>query len=479
MKKQKIINHFNIVFFILAALLIITRFYKIPNFFYFGVDEEYQALLSWSIVKDFHILWIGVSASDIGYYLGPGLTYLGALLLWLTKGNPISYAYFASSIGVLTGLSLYYIAKQIYDQKIALISLFLYIFSPFAFYYDRRYWPIAVPLIALWLFYSLAKAFKNPRWLFLTAFLIGLSYHIHITLWLFWPFIIYTFFISFIKKKINIFYILYSIFIFIVATLPLLVFDLVHNFDNLRLPLKLLAKLQDVGTSKNSINRLIEFVTHLKNIFIPSAFSNPVINCIFFGLLIICFIFFIKQGKKLLITNYCLLFTCSLIILFFFSFIFFPSPMQEYYFVLPLPFVILITANILNRAKFLTYFILSLFLIVNLYSFLKQPIYSDYLSKLKIIKQSTAYMKKDQFFLEVEEPYLFNGGWRYLFQVNNLIPSQSNADNVFGWVYPDEISSQKAKYKIVISKNKNLKLKTSLLKKFAYGLYSTYILRND
>jgi len=222
MKFKKYINFSNFLLFLLVGILIFSRFYQIEKFFYFGVDEEYQALLAWSQIKNFHITWIGVSASNIGYYLGPGLTYLGAILLWLSRGNPIiSFAYFASFIGIATALSLYFITLKLYNFKTALISLFLYTFSPFAFYYDRRYWPIAIPLIALWLFYSLIQSFKNSRWLFLTAFLIGISYHIHITLWLFWPLIFFTFGVLYFNKKINISFIIYSIFIFIFTTLPL------------------------------------------------------------------------------------------------------------------------------------------------------------------------------------------------------------------------------------------------------------------
>jgi len=471
------INQFikkNFIFILLFLILILSRLYKINNFFYFGIDEEYQALLAWSQIKNFHITWIGVSASNIGYYLGPGLTYLSAILLWLSHGNPISLAYFASFIGILTALSLYFITLKLYNFKTALISLFLYIFSPFAFYYDHRYWPIAIPLIALWLFYSLIQSFKNSRWLFLTAFLIGISYHIHITLWLFWPFIIFTFIYLFIKKKILLLTILISISIFMLITLPLLVFDFVHNFDNLKLPLRLITTIGQ-GSGVNVISRFNDFVLIFSKIFFSKYSSLSAVASI---LLFISFIFFCihltinnkKNYQQLLITSYPLLIT----LLFFFGFIFFPSPMQEYYFVLPLPFVILITSIILSKIRHFSYLILFTFFCLNVYNFIKRPIYSDYQNKLIIIKESAKLVKSNAFILEIDGEYLYNGGWRYLFQTNNLTPTQSTADNIFSWIYPDEISNEKPKYKLIISKNKNLQYE----KITTLDIYTVYIFPN-
>src|SRR3989344_6365810 len=86
----------NRVFYFLFFLIAILRLYKVAEFFTFNFDEEYQASLAWEQVKNFHPIWIGVSASNVGYYLGPGFTYLNAFLFKISNGDPISLAWFSA-----------------------------------------------------------------------------------------------------------------------------------------------------------------------------------------------------------------------------------------------------------------------------------------------------------------------------------------------------------------------------------------------
>ena len=429
---------------------IFTRFYKIADFFNFGVDEEYQALLSWSIVKNFHVLLIGVSASNVGYYLGPGLVYLGAFLLWLSRGNPLSFAYFASFIGVLTIISLYYITKFIFNKKTAIISIILYTFSPLAFYYDRRYWPLAVPLVALWIFFSLIKAFNNSKWLLLTAFLMGISYHLHISLWIFWPIFLFTFFFLLYKKRASLLLIFKSILIFFITTLPLFVFDLVHNYDNLLMPIRLFM-FKQTRTPFNLLDRLPYLIQSFTKIWFitNSRFLQNLFFYFFF--IFLALIIFKKKSFSINIIGF-------LVVSFSLAFIFFPSPMQEYYLVLILPFVIIISTLIIQLIPLITYPLLFIFFIYNSLLFLGKPQYGDYKTKMNIIRGIKNKINNDRFILETEGEYITNGGWRYLFQSAGLIPSRSTADSVFGWIYPDEISQIKPKYKVIILKNNAFKI---------------------
>jgi len=442
-KNKKIL--FILILFITFAF---TRFLKVPDFFNFGIDEEYQALLSWSIVKDFHIILIGVSASNIGYYLGPGLTYLGALLLWLTKGNPLIFAYFASFVGVLTAISLYFVVRSLFNQRTAVISFILYGFSPFAFYYDRRYWPIGVPLIALWLFFSLVKAFKNPRWLLFTALLMGVSYHLHISLWLFWPIILFIFVFLISKRKISFVIIFQSALIFFISTLPLFVFDLVHNFDNLTMPLRLVTRDKSTTYVLSPISRILSFVQSITKIWVVN--SNSLISYFLFSLFLIFCLYLLFKQKTVRIRILLLV-----IFLFIVGFIFFPSPMQEYYFVLVLPFIVITSALFLELLPKFKYLLLIIFVLINSWSIFKNPVYGNYKPKMEVIKKTSMIIKKAPFALEIKNAYISNGGWRYLFQSFGLTPVQSNADSMFGWIYPDEISNTKPKYRVIILKDNN------------------------
>jgi len=444
-------NKKTIFILVLFIAFVFIRFFKVPDFFNFGIDEEYQALLSWSIVKDFHIILIGVSASNIGYYLGPGLTYLGALLLWLSKGNPLIFAYFASFVGVSTAISLYFVVKSIFNQRTAIVSFIFYCFSPFAFYYDRRYWPIGVPLIALWLFFSLVKAFKNPRWLLFTTLLMGVSYHLHISLWLFWPIILFVFVFLISKRKISLAIIFQSVLIFFISTLPLFVFDLVHNFDNLLMPLKLITRDKSATYVSSPISRIPQFVQNITKIWLMN--SNLLTNYLLFSLFSIFCLYLLFKQKTVRIRI-----LLSVIFLFFIGFIFFPSPMQEYYFVLVLPFVVIISSLFLESLANFKYLLLIIFVLINSWSIFKNPTFGSYKLKIEVIKKASLIVKKSPFSLETKGAYISNGGWRYLFQSSGLTPVQSSADSMFGWIYPDEISQTKPKYKVVILNNQTYKI---------------------
>ena len=176
----------NIAILIIFLAILFVRIYKIPQLFYFGIDEEYQSLLGWSIVKDFHLIWIGLSAGSTGFYVGPGLVYLHSLLLFISRGDPVVLAYSASFIGLLTTVTLYLCVNNLFNNKIAIIATTLYGFSAFMNYYDRRFWnPTLVPLISLLMYYSFVKVQKNPWWWVIIAFLLGTSFHIHASLLIF------------------------------------------------------------------------------------------------------------------------------------------------------------------------------------------------------------------------------------------------------------------------------------------------------
>ncbi|KKQ38833.1 MAG: hypothetical protein US54_C0002G0021 [Candidatus Roizmanbacteria bacterium GW2011_GWA2_37_7] len=70
----------NFVLCVIFFLILFVRLWKVPELFNFTFSEEMQAFLAWEQVKNFHPIWIGVSAANINYYLGPGFTYLNAML---------------------------------------------------------------------------------------------------------------------------------------------------------------------------------------------------------------------------------------------------------------------------------------------------------------------------------------------------------------------------------------------------------------
>lgn len=404
----KFLNFLIIILFFIFAISFFLRFYQIPLRFIFDIDTEYQVLLATTIIKDFHIIWIGVSASNIGYYLGPGLVYLTAFLLWITK-DPVILGYFASFVGSITLVSIWFVSKKFFGEKISLIATTLYGFTPFIINYDRKFWPIFIPLVGIWMLYGLVKSQNNKWWLLLCIFLISISFHIHLSLMVFWPFIIY----GFIQAKIltlkssNILFILLNFILYFLITLPLLVFDFVHNFDNLLTPIRF---IQHLGTEKISVHREFPWI---------------------YVLYLLCSIY-LWVGTK----SFTKKMIYGILIFISFAFIMYPGPMQEYYTVIIFPFITIALALFLYKLpRSLLIGGLFIFSGINIYNFITQPYPTGLNQKKIMIQHICPTIQNKPYYLEVGSKGRDYNGWYYLFTVYCKQPTKSDVDSMFGWIY--------------------------------------------
>lgn len=409
--------------------------------FTFDIDTQYQALLAKTIIEDFHVIWIGVSASNIGYYLGPGLVYITAFLLWISHGDPISLAFFSSFIGVFTALSIYIIGNDLFGKRVALTAMILYGFSLFIINYDHHYWPIFIPLTALWMYYSLVKAQKNSRWLILSAILISLSYHIHLSLLVFWPFVIW----SFIKlfRKIDLITWIVSIGSYFVITFPLLVFDFVHNFDNMLFPIKF---VRNMDHSPVGLTTHFSYLLILINKIFFSDYQKIQIASLFLAVFFILILIHILRLKKTFSHNLLIAIT----VLFSLLFGFYPGLLQEYYIVFLFPFIAFTAAFLLGKARLsISVVFIILFIGVNLYGFFTYKNSRGLTAKKNLITKTMKEVKGD-YYLSYDTALDYEG-WRYLFEAYGKKPSQSKTDSMFGWIYPKDISKDRPPLTVNIS----------------------------
>lgn len=214
-----------VVFISILLVSVFLRFYKTQEFFVFSLDEEHQMSLAYSIVKNFHIEWIGTSMADTGFYLGPLWIYFEALWLYLSSGDPAIGAYIASSIGVLTTIVLYFITEKLFGVVPAQITSLLYSVLPLFVYYDKRFWnPSFIPLVSILLLYwfYLSKASKY-YWILIFA-LYGLVFHLHLSLAPLGLLILFLFIKDFRKTNLKIK--ILSLISFILMISPILIFDI-------------------------------------------------------------------------------------------------------------------------------------------------------------------------------------------------------------------------------------------------------------
>ncbi len=468
---------------LIFLLIFFLRFWQVPQHFFFGIDEEYQSLLALSIIKDFHVIWIGLSAANTGFYIAPGFVYLHSLLLWISKLDPLILGYAASVISFTTMVIFYFVVRHLFDKRIAIITTLMYSFSSFVMSYDRRFWnSTLVPLAVILFFLSLIKSKKNPRWYLLTAILLGLSFHIHASLFIFIPIVFVTLLIRIFRKPIStdlnrfqlILTALSSIILFLILYAPLIVYDFVHNFDNLKTPLRMIQQFGKQGGGYSFLQHLQTMQSTLQQFWSSESFL-PLVNYSLLALISIIFLwFFIKKknaSEKILF---------FIVIFYAFMFLFYPGMLLDYYFIGFFPFFSIIIALFLVQFYQISLIALVImFILPNTAAFLQSSVDGNLESKKTMIQKTIRSLGNEPFYLETTEPYVYFGGWRYLFEAYGKKPIASQADEMFGWIYPKEISSKKPKLKVLIAIDKNYQPNTPIIKKIVSEQYIIFLLKNE
>lgn len=463
----------NILILILLVSAIL-RLWKVPELFFFNIDEEYQAHLAWAQVKDFHPIWIGVSAANTGFYIGPGVTYLNAALFWLSQGDPLILAYFASLLGCATLAVLFLTVRDLFNNKIAFIASTLYGFSHLVIMYDRRFWnPTFIPLTVILLFYSLVKARKNPLWYLLVAVLLGAAFHIHASLFILFPVVLFVGVKRLRENKYRINYKILagSIVVFLAIYSPLIVFDFVHNFDNLKAPFRMF--------NPNEQGYQFSFLGHVqlmaqtlsKSFYIHTTGLLTSFMSISFVLLFIAF-FREKKNESVTILGYFL-------ITYILALLFYPGLVLEYYYLGFLPvFFIAFGVVFAKINSFILGTLLVIFAFSNVYTFTQTRPDDNLAVKKALIQETSRFIEDKKFYLDTQEPYLYFGGWKYLFDVYGKSPGQSKADAMFGWIYPQDIVAERPKTTVFITQTEAVPTGT-IIKKVTKGVYKSYIVIDD
>ncbi len=464
----------NVVLFFVFAFIFFLRIWQVSQHFFFGIDEEYQSLLALSIIKDFHIIWIGLSAANTGFYIAPGFVYFHSLLLWISKLDPLILGYAASVISFTTIVIFYFVVKHLFDKRIAIITTLIYSFSSFVMSYDRRFWnSTLVPLTVILFFLSFVKSEKNPRWYILTALLLGLSFHIHASLFIFIPIailvILYRIFIA--KQKISIIYHLSSIILFIILYFPLIVFDFVHNFDNLKTPFRMIAQFGKEGRGYSFFQHLQTIQSTLQQFWSSDSFSL-LVNYSLLALIAIIFLwFFIKKkngSEKMLF---------FIVLFYIFMFLFYPGMLLDYYFIGFVPFFSIIITLFLAQFYQISLIALAImFILPNTTAFLQSSVDGNLESKKTVIQRTILALGNKPFYLETTETYVYFGGWRYLFEAYGKKPAASQADEMFGWIYPKEISAELPETKVLITTDSKFQPSETIIKKINSPPYISFIL---
>lgn len=439
--------------FILIAILLIGLFfrtYKLVERFGFGHDADLYSWIVKDIVIDKHIRLIGQITSTDGIFIGPLFYYSLIPFYLLFNMNPIGSAYFPVVIAILTIVSYYFVLNKLFNRMVGLISAFLYAVSWSTIGYDRWMVPtISTKLWAIWYLYVLIQISRgNFKVLPLLAILIALIWHIHLALLPALLAVPVAFFIS--KKKPYFRQIIISFATFIIASIPLILFEVKHQFIQLKSLIGSFFVKQEGGEGWYKFQVVIDKISENTATFLLAPFSPPEIIKIPLTVAILLSTFWLIKNRVCKFKEVIVLFSWIVGVVAYFTLS--SVIVSEYYFTNLEIIFMLITVLILYGiyqvnvlGKYLVFLILVLLLIRNLYLYATdKPYHVGYVERKAIAEYITSDAKEKNFPC-VAINYITmpgeNVGFRYLFYLNNLkLAPPSNKVPVYSIVFPYEWS---------------------------------------
>lgn len=437
------------------------RFYDLIGLFHWTMDEEYWSYIPFNISTGYHFPLIGGSVADTGYYTSPFFVYLMSIVSLLANGNPLGFALFVSSMGVLTTFLIWYLGRKMFNDSVAILAAFLYGSSALASLWDRHYWNASLtPILSLIIMYSLYQIhLKRNKYFLLLTLLLILSISAHGTglVMLLTTFISGIFIRDWFKNK----YFWLGLLIFVVSFLPQLLFEFRHDYliskalisyahkknikDSLGIRSQQVLKLFTDTSSRlfyySDGYDVAKQLTLCKEKYNSGNASQRLGLLIGVGILI----FTLHAIKKKSYMNYL---AALMIITNIVGLIIFKSPISSYYF-LPsvIPIFFIAAYGIRWMWKFhiiggIVFMLLIIFTVNNLSKIFYGYHSYSYEFKYETVKRGLSHVGDSPFSLNVlgdDACQIY--GFRYLFSYLKREPVKSYLDAHMGWLYEKKLSS--------------------------------------
>lgn len=268
-------------FVIIVLILLVTlgmRLYKIDQYMTFLGDEGRDAIIIKKMLTQGQIPLLGPPTSVGNMYDGPLYYYMMAVAMGIWWLNPIAAAVMVALIGTATVGLIYFFARNWFGKIAAVLAAVLYSVSPVNITYSRSSWnPNPAPFFGLLLlmgFYQVRRT-KNMLWFILVgsawAFAIQMHFLALILLGLIailWGYEVYLFLIK--KQKYMHFWsgTIGGVFAFCLLMSPWVLFDIRHNWMNLRALMTFFTDRQST-VNVNPINSLTR---------VPPIYQNNLIS---------------------------------------------------------------------------------------------------------------------------------------------------------------------------------------------------------
>lgn len=216
------------------------RFYRLPEYMTFLGDEGRDSLIVKKMLVEYDLPFIGPPTSVGDIYLGPLYYYMMAVPMAIFWLNPVAAAGMVAGIGVATVFLVYYLARQWFGILPGVVSALLYAISPVTLTYSRSSWnPNPAPFFALLaiLGFYISRQKNDYRWLALSGAALAAAIQMHYLALILIPVFAVLWFFEWKKgDRLSNFLpgTIMAKIAFFVLMLPLILFDLKHDFLNFK-----------------------------------------------------------------------------------------------------------------------------------------------------------------------------------------------------------------------------------------------------
>ena len=398
----------------------------------FGWDQERDSIAISEILKG-DIKLIGPRVyGPTGFFLPPYFFYILTPFYLINNLSPFSVIYFILFFAVCFFLISYRLFSKMFNRKIALIFTALFAVNPLAVSIDTISWnPIFIPILfILTIYYSyLSLKDKSVKNMFLLGlvFSLGVSFHLQFVFVL--PLILVVFYDYFKNKNFK--HLIYFCIAFIIPFIPILVFDLKHDFLNIK------QIFLFEGFGGNTVNRLIPVWANFTS-FLFGVKSSNLLGIFVYLFTSIGLYFFSKKEKTKEVKQ--VLFGLSLVVALSLPIfrVLIKNP-SEYYFNYLLVPILLFVSLFFEKLKKLT-IVLTIIAFVY-FSYKSYPLLNDANLGLKQKNNSVVFLKKitsgsNSFNVSFDVPFNEDAGFRYLLKYNEVRVSGSDKDPLIEFVLP-------------------------------------------
>ena len=138
----------------LVFIFLFLRFYNLPKVFNFSMDQGKTLLTIYQLWQDKKFTLIGPESSiktNMGrtFFHGPWIYYFLLPVMLIANWNPFTGAYLFIGLNLLALIILFKAIKQGFGFRTALISSFLFTFTPNVVRFSQFFWnPNFLPLVS-------------------------------------------------------------------------------------------------------------------------------------------------------------------------------------------------------------------------------------------------------------------------------------------------------------------------------------------